>query len=97
MEHIGHSQLSSILQVHQYGFWKCHSTTHLCLEATHDWAMSLEATKSCHCLFLDFTKAFDTIPHSHLLLKLKALGITGNLLQWIQSFLTTRSQRVASH
>ena len=35
-----------------------------------------------------------TLPHHRLLLKLKALGITGNLLRWIQSFLTTRLQRV---
>ena len=45
-------------------------------------------------LFLDFTRAFDIVPHTRLLLKLKALGITGELLQWIQSFLTTRFQRV---
>ena len=56
--------------------------------------MSLEARRSCHCLFLDFAKAFDTVPHHRLLLKLRALGITGNLLEWIQSFLTTRFQRV---
>ena len=66
MERIIHSQLililqqNHLLQHHQYGFRKCHSTTHLLLEATHDWAMSLEACRSSHCLFLDFTKAFDT-------------------------------------
>ena len=100
MERIIHSQLvlilqqNNLLQNHQYGFRRSHSTTHLLLEATHDWALSLEARGSSHCLFLDFTKAFDTVPHHRLLLKLRALGITGNLLQWIQSFLTSRLQRV---
>jgi len=47
-----------------------------------------------HCLFLDFTKAFDSVPHERLLLKLSALGITGHLLNWLRSFLTSRSQRV---
>ena len=67
MERIIHSQLTTTLQPnkliqnHQYGFRECHSTTYLLLEATHDWAMSLEARRSCHCLFLDFAKAFATI------------------------------------
>ena len=56
--------------------------------------MTLNCHGSCHCLLLDFAKAFDSIPHQHLLLKLESIGITGNLLQWINHFLTSRSQRV---
>ena len=77
---------------HQYGFRRYRSTTHLLLEATYDWAHTLELRQSCHCLFLDFSKAFDTVPHSRLLLKLESLGITGDLLNWIKAFLTTRAQ-----
>jgi len=51
-------------------------------------------SSSCHCLLLDFAKAFDSVPHQHLLLKLETIGITGNLLKWISAFLTSRSQRV---
>jgi len=40
-------------------------------------------------LFLDFSKVSDTVPHSHLLLKLESLGITGDLLTCrIKAFLT---------
>ena len=95
-----HSKLTSVLEshnlisVHQFGFRKHHSTSHLLLEAVHDWAKALECRDSCHCLYLDFAKAFDSVPHHRLLLKLQTLGISGQLLNWFDSFLTTRSQRV---
>ena len=43
---------------------------------------------------LDFEKAFDKVAHIRLTHKLNYYGITGDLLQWIQSFLTNRTQRV---
>ena len=45
-------------------------------------------------MYLDFRKAFDTVPHVRLINKLKAYGIEGNLLLWIASFLSNRQQRV---
>ena len=45
-------------------------------------------------IFLDFKKAFDRVPHCHLLTKLKAFCIDANILAVIESFLTGRSQRV---
>ena len=46
-------------------------------------------------IYLDFSKAFDSVPHRRLLLKLEAYGIKGSLLRWLESFLTGRRQRVA--
>ena len=43
---------------------------------------------------LDFSKAFDKVPHQHLLLKLERYGIHGNLLSWMESFLTKRVQTI---
>ena len=43
---------------------------------------------------LDFEKAFDKVAHSRLTHKLNYYGIRGELLQWIQSFLTNHTQRV---
>ena len=79
MERIIHSSLTSVLEshnligVHQFGFCKHHSTTHLLLETVHDWATALECWNSCHCLCLDFAKAFDSVPYHRLLLKLQTL------------------------
>ena len=100
MERIIHSELTSTLESHnlistcQFGFRTNHSTTHLLLEAVHDWAQALECRDDCHCLCLDFAKTFDSVPHHRLLLKLQSLSVSGQLLEWICCFLTTRSQRV---
>ena len=52
------------------------------------------AKRPVDIIFLDFAKAFDTVPHRRLLAKLEAHGICGNTLRWIDSFLSNRSQRV---
>ena len=45
-------------------------------------------------IILDFSKAFDTVPHRRLLYKLQNYGICGTTHAWISSFLTQREQRV---
>jgi ribonuclease P/MRP protein subunit RPP40 len=45
-------------------------------------------------LYLDFQKAFDKVPHRGLIHKLKAYGVKGNVLKWIESWLKDRLQRV---
>ena len=45
-------------------------------------------------IYLDFIIAFDRVAHTRLAIKLKAVGITGNLLSWCISFLAFLKQRV---
>ena len=45
-------------------------------------------------IYLDFTKAFDTVQHQRLLGKLETYGIEGNILYWIKDFLIGRTQEV---
>ena len=71
-----------------------YSTSHLLMQAVHDWVKVLDSCDSSHCLFLDFTKAFDSVPHQRLLLKLEYLGIGGDLLSWFDSYLTDYYQCV---
>lgn len=60
----------------------------------HLWAKSINDAKSSHVAFLDFFKAFDTVPHQQLHLKLHHIGICGSLLAWIDGFLSHRRQQV---
>ena len=45
-------------------------------------------------IILDFSKAFDKVPHRRLLSKHEFYGIQGKTLEWMESWLTTRTQRV---
>ena len=45
-------------------------------------------------IFLDLSKAFDSVPHERLLLKLNRYSIDGQLYLWFRNFLTNRRQRV---
>ncbi|XP_077989646.1 uncharacterized protein LOC144443981 [Glandiceps talaboti] len=55
---------------------------------------AIDENKPVDVVYLDFAKAFDTVPHTRLLIKLKAYGIDGKVLTWINSFLSIRKQRV---
>ena len=66
-----------LLSDYQYGFRAKHCTVSLLSEDVQDWALALEQRKSVHSLFLDLAKAFDSVPHYHLLLRLDLLGIRG--------------------
>ena len=46
------------------------------------------------CVFLDFSKAFDRVPHNRLCNKLSYYGIRGPLLLWIKHYLPNRQQKV---
>ena len=45
-------------------------------------------------VYLDFGKAFDSVPHKRLIKKLEGYGIKGILLEWFKNFLNGRQQRV---
>ena len=45
-------------------------------------------------MILDFSKAFDTVPHDSLLNKMKCYGVDGNINNWLRDFLTNRTMQV---
>ena len=54
----------------------------------------VEDVSPVNVVYLDFQKAFDKVPHKRLLLKLKAHGISNDVINWIEKWLTYRRQRV---
>ena len=64
------------------------------LRTKHEWASVLNVHGQVDVVFLDFAKAFDSVPHERLLLKAAYYGIRNKANIWLRSFLTGRSQRV---
>jgi ribonuclease P/MRP protein subunit RPP40 len=71
------------------------STNTNSLECTFDWFVATAHSDSVDVIYIDFSKAFDSIVYSKLLFKLSSLGITGKLLAWLAAFLHNRNQCVA--
>ncbi|BHF66440.1 hypothetical protein SprV_0200945700 [Sparganum proliferum] len=100
MERIMKNELIDFLEVHgllsncQHGFRKGRSCTTNLLRSLQSWTRALDDRHEVHIAFIDFQKAFDTVPHQRLLHKLKKIGIGGNFLKWIENFLLGRHQVV---
>ena len=78
----------------QWGFSQGKSTVGALLTAVDNWHQSLEAKMDVCAVFFDLKKAFDSVPHRLLLLKLSTIGIDPYLVQWIASYLCERQQAV---
>jgi len=54
------------------------------LETLENWTKALDEGFGLDVIYLDYRKAFDSVPHRRLLEKLKTFGINGKLLQWLE-------------
>ena len=94
-EHIiNHMKNNSLFSDKQYGFISGRSTTLQLLEVLDKWTEAIDKGYKIDCVYMDYQKAFDTVPHRRLLQKAKAYGITGQILGWVESFLSRRKQVV---
>ena len=89
---VNHLELNNLLYENQYGFLRGRSTVHNITKLTAKISKDLNEKKFVIGVFLDLKKAFDTVSHEILLLKLKKLGISGTPLAWFTSYLAGRSQ-----
>ena len=78
----------------QYGYRKNHSTEYAALELIDRLHTSLDNGNLPIAIFLDLSKAFDTISHTILLEKLKKYGFDSMALKWFASYLSNRMQCV---
>ena len=87
---------NNFLYPHQTGFPSSDSCQSQLLSIVHDIYASFDQirTLEVRANFLDITKAFDKVWHEGLLFKLEHIGISGNLLSLLKSFLNNRFQRV---
>jgi len=84
----------SILYEHQYGFRSSMSTSLAILEMVERITDAIDSNKFSVGIFIDLSKAFDTINHKILLNKLEFYGIRGTALSWFTSYLSNRQQYV---
>ena len=99
LEHIiyhhifAHIDRHDLLSDAQHGFRRRRGCeTQLAMLIEH-FASAMDSRDQIDLIILDFCKAFDKVPHQRLLLKLNQFGIKGNILRWIESFLTSRTQQ----
>ncbi len=82
------------LLINQSGFRKKHSTITAVLKVLNDLVRSLDGKHHCACLFIDLTKAFDTVNHNILLDRLRSVGLSDNVVLWFNTYLKGRTQCV---
>ena len=85
---------SNILSKLQHGFRSKHACVSQLTITINDLLKHRDKRTQIDMAILDFSKAFDTVPHQRLLGKLSFYGIKGPLLNWIAAFLKGRHQRV---
>lgn len=100
MEHIinkaivSYLEKNKLLYVNQHGFRKGLSTVTQLLEIAHDFAAAINSGLQVDAVFIDFAKAFDSVPHVKLIEKLILIGINSKIVSWIAAYLSCRTQFV---
>ena len=89
-----HMEINDLISYKQFGFVAGRSTTLQLLKVIDDWVDVLDEGGEIHCIYMDFMKAFDKVPHKRLITKLQAYGISNQTCNWIKDFLNNRRQRV---
>ena len=78
----------------QWGFQPGKSTLQALLVTTDNWLQYLESGSNVGAVFFDFKKAFDSVPHILLITKLQQLNLDSNIVSWVRTYRTDRSQCV---
>jgi hypothetical protein len=91
---VEHLKEQDIIKGSQHGFTKGRSCLTNLLEFFEEVFEKIDEGKPVDVIYLDFAKAFDKVPHKRLAKKLQACGISGQVLKWIESWLSDRRQKV---
>ena len=85
---------NNFISDNQSGYRVGGSTVKQLISITHEIHKAFDTSHELRAVFLDISKAFDTVWHEGLLFKLKRIGIEGDMISIIESFLSDRKQRV---
>ncbi|GAB0179517.1 mitochondrial enolase superfamily member 1 [Grus japonensis] len=85
---------NQVIRPSQHGFMKGRSCLTNLISFYDKVTCLMDEGKTVHVVYLDFSKAFDTVSHSILLEKLAAHGLDGHMLRWVKSWLDDQAQRV---
>ena len=91
---MAHLNANNLLYNKQHGFRSGRSCKTQLLEFTDDVLQIVRDRKQCDTIVMDFSKAFDKVPHDQLLFKLDRAGIDPQTSAWVKSFLSGRTQKV---
>ena len=83
---LAHMVKNNLLAGEQHGFVparNCITQLLLCLE---DWRNMIEKGELFDVIYTDFAKAFDSVAHERLIVKIESLGFKGDILEWIKYF-----------
>lgn len=98
LEKIVTSQMSfayrNYISEQQHGFFKKRSVDTNMMTFAEHLSQALDDNSQVDVVYTDFSRAFDKINHDLLIKKLTRAGVHGNLLRWIKSYITNRSQAV---
>uniref|UniRef100_A0A8C5LPG2 Reverse transcriptase domain-containing protein n=1 Tax=Leptobrachium leishanense TaxID=445787 RepID=A0A8C5LPG2_9ANUR len=84
----------NVIGKNQHGFMKHRSCQTNLITFYEEVSRSIDQGVAVDVIYLDFAKAFDTVPHKRLLLKLRKNGLDENTCSWIENWLKDRVQRV---
>ncbi len=87
-------EFNNIISDYQFGFRKGHSTVHPMIHFNNFITDSFNKKQHAIAIFCDLKKAFDTVDHKLLIIKLKRYGVAGLALDWFKSYLSNRKQFV---
>jgi hypothetical protein len=94
---MSHLLENKLISDSQHGFMPGKSCASNLVEFMDFVTEAVDKGSSVDIFYLDFSKAFDKVPHRRLAEKMKAKGIEAGVLRWIESWLSNRTQRVCIH
>ena len=78
----------------QYGGLRGLSTTHALVDMLQHWHTMIHMHETVRIMFIDYSKAFDSVDHNILLKKFQRLDVPAVIIRWLHDFLHNREQRV---